>query len=219
MSCNPFMKTGRTYLVYARDIGGKLVTGLCTRTAEISDRQHELAVLRALRDGEVSMPRVVGHVSERRLQLNGSGGADRIPLERVRVSIEGGPNRAEAITENNGSFLITGLPAGNYSLKASLPRPYEYGRDAIEFRLRCLSEVSIVVARVPLFGTLSLADGSLPGWWPHTITAVAVDGNNRVPIKSRSVSTITQSDLRWSFVGLPPGRYLIGVDVFVNRGR
>src|SRR5262245_5450420 len=37
MSCNPFMKTGRTYLVYARDIGGKLVTGLCTRTAEISD--------------------------------------------------------------------------------------------------------------------------------------------------------------------------------------
>ena len=152
--------------------------------------------------------------------MDGSLNGDVIPLRKVPIRVESGAVARETTTDAAGAFLFTGLPPGTYSLSASLPEIFERGRDRIEgIRLQCLTELPLGYARVPIQGTLARHDGTATNPWYQTVTAVAISGAQDAPLESRSTWTGVQRDGKWSFDGLPPGRYFIGVHKFKPSGQ
>jgi hypothetical protein len=215
--CGFSFKANQTYLVYAYESQpGVLTTSICTRTGELSTRQHDVSVLREMKDGKTPTTRLFGKVTKWQLRVDGSLGSDVIPLGKVRVRSESGTFARETTTDATGTFLFTGLPPGNYALRLFLPERFERGGpDRINVvRVKCAVELNLYFARAPLQGTLSRHDGSPVRPWSRTVTAVAISGAQDAPSENRSTSTIVQLDGKWTFDGLPPGRYLIGVHAF-----
>ena len=187
-SCLFAFAAGRDYLVYARSAGGVLEAGLCSRTAELAGRKHELDVLRERRRG-APVPRLAGRIVEGRQRLDGHLGSEALPLAGTAVTAQQGTAVRRTVTDAEGSFVFLNLPAGVYKVSASLPAGYERvsGQDT-SVNVACYAQVDIGVSRVPLHGTLAIADGSLEST-PVTIHAFAIDRSVRVPSPDRSTFT------------------------------
>jgi hypothetical protein len=213
-------KPGEQYLVYAHAFDGRLVTNMCTRTAPLADRPDELEVLRELKRG-IRKTRLIGRVVEAR---GGSGGikAELLPLPAVRVTATGmkGAATYSATTDSNGDYRFTDIQPGAYSIRAHVPAPYPQNDAAYEktLILECAENVSFAVARVSLSGVLMRQVGRWGDLSGQTISAVAVGFNGAIADESRRMETYTDREGRWSFRGLPPGRYKVGVNVFRKVG-
>lgn len=211
-SCMYSFRAGHDYLVYAKYQEGVLYAFLCSRTGELADRKHDLAILRERRRG-TPVPRLAGRIAEGRQRVDGSLGSDVLPLSGVPVSASRGTATLRTVTDKDGRFLFLNPPAGDYRVTAELPRVYDrVNGQGATVRLGCYAEVNIGVFRVPLRGKLLTADGR-PESMPVTVHAFAVDGTPRRPAKERSTFTYLARDATWSLDRLPPGEYLVGVGV------
>ncbi|HET7697609.1 MAG TPA: carboxypeptidase regulatory-like domain-containing protein [Vicinamibacterales bacterium] len=210
-NCLASFAAGRDYLVYARIVGGSLEASLCSRTSELAGRQHEVDVLRERRRG-VTVPRLAGRITESRQRVDGTPGSDLLPLPRIAVTARRGPDVRRAVSDADGYFVFRNLAPGDYRVTADLPPGYERvaGNDAV-VRVACYADANIGVMRLPLHGTLALADGSRE-LNAVTIHAYAIDPATRAPSPGRMTFTyVNHLDGTWSFDGLPPGDYLIAV--------
>ncbi len=130
----PFV-AGTSYLVYAFNNNGRLMTGICGETAPEAMVSGALRELRALRDG--------GHVDN----LFGTVGIAPIgsweglvqsrPLANVPVyAIRRGGKRFAAKTDEHGVYAFPFLPPGTYRIKEDLPAGVVLPRHRNDYWLR-----------------------------------------------------------------------------------
>lgn len=108
----------RQYLVYAYERGGKLSTGICSRTRDISRAAEDLNYIQGLAKAKPGAT-IIGKVIRRQQKKN--GGYENLPLAGVTIIINDEPGR-ELKSDVNGQFRIEGLPAGSYEVKVSPPK-------------------------------------------------------------------------------------------------
>jgi hypothetical protein len=109
--CGYRFSQSKQYLVYAHEYEGKLHTGICNRTREISSASDDLSYIRGLKNvntggliyGEVHMAR-----------------EDRRAVSRARIVIDG-PDKKELTTDAKGSYRADRLQPGEYTIKIVMP--------------------------------------------------------------------------------------------------
>lgn len=114
----PFRK-GRKYLVYASEEQGRLITHVCAPTKPFDRAAADLEYLNAA--AASTGGRVYGIVRR----------ADRRSARKYMVVLDGGGQR-QTVTDANGAFEFTDVPAGSYTVRV-LPRDTEgaYGRQDV----------------------------------------------------------------------------------------
>ena len=121
--CGHSFKEGERYLVYAHRNGAKqlYVRAGSTRTRLLSEAKEDLDYIRGLSSAEPGS-RIFGSVVQRTLNLKKSE-FEAESLKNVRVTLEGGNQRFELLTDNEGRYEFKGLPQGTYRIRADVPAP------------------------------------------------------------------------------------------------
>ena len=76
----------------------------------------------------------------------------------------------------------------------------------------CLAEMFIPVAPLSISGILQIEDGR-PAGKDLQLRAARLDAENKMSFRQTTLA-FTDENGRWSFAGLPAGRYVIGVNTY-----
>jgi hypothetical protein len=231
-SCYSGFTEGDTYLVYAYgESETALYSGMCTRTNNRAWALDDIHYLRALLKG-VREPRVYGSVTRTENDLSKSTSAVVVPLEGIKVVVEGEGRRFEGVTDKQGLFSIDNVPDGAYKARPELPDKYmSYWPDEKEFVLGPNEE------GYPLAQQGDAAYARFRVGWNNTISGRILDaeGNlitrakpallsprpNDEPLVIEEESYDHREKGEYGFSGLTPGRYLLSVKIrapFKSRG-
>src|SRR5262245_42217383 len=127
----------------------------------------------------------------------------------VVVALSGG-RRFEAMTSGDGHYDLSGLPPGRYTVRVTLPPKLTPNEDnAVEVHDRGCAEINYrAVIDGRIVGRLLDAQGR-----PLSIETV-----NLLPVESRAEAfrplwNITNEDGSFHFTNLPPGKYILGVNI------
>lgn len=224
-SCGYFFEVGKEYLVYAYGASEvSLGTNICARTRSASNAQDDLGLLRAMKAG-VFETRIFGVVEKMEMSLDGSYGSAKydIPMSGIKVIAEGASGKFESVTDSTGHFRFVGLPVGEYEVNADLPKAYKIwarfesqaGRDKVEITdLERGAELRFVVQlNAPISGTVYDENGQPVGDQFEVVIA-KVDEDKKLISQAKSNIVFTDGSGGYAFDSLPPGRYLIGVNLF-----
>ena len=123
--CGFYFRTGERYLVYAHDLPqtGRLYTSICTRTNLLSEAGVDLDFLRKRGDPGRGAG-LEGTILEIGRDPKTNATPTRGMMKGVRVVAEGSGRKWEATTDDQGWFRFWGLPAGEYTVRAILPRNF-----------------------------------------------------------------------------------------------
>src|SRR5688500_17811072 len=118
--CGYEFKIGTSYLVYASEYNGKVVTNICTSTAPAARMQHVMRELRALGKGERAAD-LFGMIGTSSLSV----GVDPMELKplagkKVRVIGTHGSERSTT-TDDDGVYAFHNLPVDTYRLEVDPP--------------------------------------------------------------------------------------------------
>ncbi len=121
---------GESYLVYGYDHSGSALTsgplpyaGACTRTNGLAWAQDDIHYLRSMLKGRPE-PRVYGSVTRIDNSLGKEESSVATPMKGIKVVIEGGGKRFEAVTDEYGRYSLARLPDGRYKARPVLPEKY-----------------------------------------------------------------------------------------------
>jgi hypothetical protein len=219
-SCGYPFEVGKEYLVYAYGASeDSLGTGMCSRTSPASNAQDELSMLRSMKDG-VFETRIFGVIEKMEMNLNGAYGSSKydIPMSGIKVTAEGASGKFESFTDLTGHFRFAGLPVGEYEVIADVPKAYKAWT-----RFRRKIEITdsergaelgfIFQLNAPISGTVYDEDGR-PVGSQFEVTIAKVGEDKTLISGAKSNSAFTDKSGRYSFDSLPPGRYVIGVNIF-----
>ena len=118
--CGYQFNLGATYLVYASEYNGKLVTGICTLTSPAARMQATIRQLRALGKGE-RVADVFGMISTSPLSF-ADDPSEIKPLAGKRVRVIGSRNLEQSTTtDDEGIYSFPSLPADTYRLEVDPP--------------------------------------------------------------------------------------------------
>lgn len=227
-SCYAGLAAGETYLIYAGgDPGSLLYIGFCGRTSNVARAQDEVQFLRAMLKGAPE-PRVYGSVSRFDQDLSRDGASRVVPLEGIKVVVEGGGRRFEAVTDKLGLFSLAKIPDGEYKARPVLPDKYRgYWPAEEEFAL-----VSKPPEPYPPFSTPvgPAAFARFSAGWNNEIRGRVLDSEGN-PVKRAKVAVLLaraapnqplvvtedpydyREDGTYRYYGLTPGRYLLSVSI------
>ena len=240
--CGYHFKSGERYLVYAYGterealsssmsrtvIGGRssskqigaLTTSICSRTQPLSQAQDDLDLIRAVIKGK-PQARIFGTVHEFVSKLGDfEKDAEYKPKTGLTIKAEGVSGKYEAITDSGGRFRLDNLKPGKYKVTLILPPAYgmRYSFEKNEFEAQVTQgcwggEVDFTIqTNGSIRGRVYDAQGKPVGEQVQvSIIAYESAGNNMNVIKSRSEYTDEQG--RYDFDGVPPGRYLLGINI------
>ena len=123
--CGFSFRTGERYVVYAGDAPniGRLYTGICTRTSPVSEAGADLEFLRRLGDPSRGAG-VEGTILELVRDPKTNDVTTRGMMQGVRVVVESSGKHWDATTDAGGWFRVWGLPPGDYTVKAVLPKQF-----------------------------------------------------------------------------------------------
>jgi Prealbumin-like fold domain len=123
--CGYWFIRGERYLVYAfGDPQQRLATSICTRTRPVSEADNDLNFLRRLPpDGSgVTIQGMVNEAGERK----DDGGRKLKPLAGITITITSKDGKqTDLITDEKGSYEISGLKSDEYEVRATLPDYYD----------------------------------------------------------------------------------------------
>jgi len=210
----PF-RVGTKYLVYAHPSSEGLTASQCSRTRQLVAAGDDLSLLRQTAAGTIQS-RLSGAILEERLDLDGFymhnhliGGVPNVP-----ITVRGGGREYQARTDQTGQFTLLGLPRGKYEIDPQLPAPYgsPFGRTEPVDVDECFGEAFIFVARMTLTGETRAADGTSTGK-DLMLRVARLDANNQVTFDQTTLAFTTEGG-RWRLPGLPPGRYVLGINIW-----
>lgn len=123
-TCFVGFTVGETYLVYAQgESDSALSSHMCSRTSNLIGASADLHYLRALMKGEPE-PRVYGAITRSENDLSKSRSAVIVPMEGIKIIVEGTGGRFEAITDKQGLYSFANVPDGKYKAWPELPDKY-----------------------------------------------------------------------------------------------
>ncbi|MET0647277.1 MAG: carboxypeptidase regulatory-like domain-containing protein, partial [Pyrinomonadaceae bacterium] len=211
--CGYTFEVGKQYLVYGYDskAGGRIGTGICTRTRPLSEAADDLKFLRAVSDLPPGAT-IYGLAQRYTVDLEKHGAREPAgPIEGALVVATSGGSRQEVMTGGDGRYRLSGLAPGKYTVRVTLPEklsPFE--QRVVEVHDRGCAEVNIS----------AVTDGRVAGR--------LLDARG-LPLKGKSVDLLpigrdgkplprlwefTEDDGSFIYKQLPPGRYILAVNTF-----
>ncbi len=223
-SCYSGFTVGETYLVYAYgESEAALSSGMCTRTSNSAWALDDIHYIRALLKG-IPEPRVYGAITRVESDLSKSKSAVSIPLEGIKIIVEGEGRRFEAVTDKQGLFSMTNIPDGTYKARPELPDKYmsyypveeEFILGAQEEGYPRVQQGNGAYARFRI-GWNNKISGRILDAEGHPIirakAAILSARPNESPLVIEEDAYYYHSEGEYQFSGLTPGRYLISLKI------
>lgn len=224
-NCGYTFAVGERYVVYARRaVGGQLTTNMCG-TKRASAAAIDLAFLKEIA-GPPRGVRVFGHVRRLEYDLVSFSTRDYGGVAAARVQVVGDGVALQATTGPDGSYDFRDLPAGTYRVTVTppkglalaghpLPREDHHPPPPWSVTLTNPSECAEVWTwprtDAQISGVLLKPDGQPAD--EEEIDLIAVANATRRDKQIPHVSVRTDGDGRYTFAFIPPGRYLVGVNL------
>lgn len=211
-ACGYAFKPGVRYVVYAHQDGARLVSGLCSRTRPLSDAADDIRFLQSMPALQPAGARLYGSVVHGESDPVNGEYLDHGPVEGVLITVTGSKIAATR-TDAGGKYSLT-LPPGKYAVTATPPPGFSnrYLQQQIELSdVRACHDVSFGVrydGRIK--GALRLASGAPAG--EIKVEAMVVERVGRTDFVP-PFQAETDSGGVFELTDLPPGRYLVGVDL------
>jgi hypothetical protein len=213
-SCGYDFKIGRRYLVFATGGGGdgRLNVSLCSFTREFDGRGESADFLASLGAPETG-GRVFGSIQANYRSFEPRGdGMTRVPIElEVRLT---GDGRTVSTKTSGGRYSFARLPAGAYEVEIVMPDGYSTWRSTQPAEIpsaRACAEVDFYLAPAGrIAGMLASKTGAA-----ISEVEVQVTGADTPLHQSYLPFVSARSDARGHFEvrDLPPGRYVIGINL------
>lgn len=217
--CGYLFTEGERYLVYAhrnRNNNNLLdVLAGHTRTRLLSEAAEDLEYIRGLSSAEPGS-RVFGKVAQYTLNLKESR-YDAESLQNIKVTLDGNNQRQEVLSDSEGRYEFKRLPEATYRIRAELPTHLIYDEQKIKVTDRGCVPLDISARRKgQIAGRVLDLNGQSLIHVP--ISLVPADASHEeifAEAKDKFVwpFSLTNSEGRFSFSLLPPGRYLL----IINR--
>lgn len=205
---------GRRYLVYAEEgRDGRLYTSACEATKPLEKAGADLSFIRGLATAP-PLAAIYGNVEFGGRDFKDSSFRPE-PAAGLRVLVEGGGRRLEALTDARGDFAFEGLPPGSYSVKPLYPEHARGYVDTTPFALHARQCREV---------------GYRP-WWDGRIRGRVVEADGR-PVAGMRVWLIspeldisvranlmhsswvmTEEDGSFELTNVPRGRYQLVVNL------
>ncbi len=240
--CGYHFKAGERYLVYAYKAEGEalgssisrtvigprnssqkvgvLSTSICGRTQPLSQAQDDLDLIHAVIKGK-PQTRIFGTVYEYLSKLGGyEEGAKYKPKSGLMIRAEGISGKYEAVTDVNGRFRLDSLKPGKHKVTLVLPVTYgmRYSFQKNEFEAQVTqgcwgAEVDFTLqTNGRIRGRVYDAQGNPVGeQFQVSIVTSQSSRNSMDMLESRDEYTDKQG--RYEFDGVPPGSYLLGINI------
>jgi hypothetical protein len=208
--CGYDFKPGTKYLVYGYAVKGKpwVGTGICSRTRPLSEADEDLGFIRGLR-GAPPGGTIFGTARRYTVGLESRNWDEAGTVAGAKVVAESGGLRLEDVTDSEGRYGFEGLAPGKYTVRVEMPAhlsPQEV--QTVEVHDRGCAQIdyaAVIDGRVS--GKLLDAGGRSPG----TVTVNLLPAGTADPF--RALWDVTEADGSFEFKNLPPGRYLLGVNL------
>lgn len=202
---------GRTYLVYAeRDLNGELKDGMCTSSRDVEISGDDLQYLRRYFTGKTKgtiRGRVAASRDSSSLEFALDHGYAK-PVDGARIVVRKGVERWELKSHPDGSYEITGLPAGEYAVNAR-HEDYETGwaGDSIRISSRGCSIQNIALR------ARNLVEGSVLDSEGRPVEKIEVSLLSADPkMANAGYSAWTDYSGRFTFRWVTPGVYRLAAN-------
>jgi hypothetical protein len=212
-ACGFPFSIGREYIVYASaGPGGTLTTNVCSRTAADERAAGDLAYARGLATG-MPLGRIAGRVVLRYRDLARGRDVEK-PMLDIPVNLNGAGSSHSVRTDRAGGFSAGGLDAGTYALELTLPEGIRFrstiDRIALPDARSCADvKVSVIPDGRVTGRVLDRQRRPVGGLTVEVTTSSALASGQ---LQGERLQTITSRDGRYEFAGVPPGRFVVGIN-------
>jgi hypothetical protein len=210
--CGYDFVSGKRYLVYAYRIqDNHLATNICSPTKPYELANEDIKFLGALPSLAPGVT-IQGEI-KRQLHSVKSGDAKTVgPVADASLVVEGVEERREIRADAQGRYRASGLRPGKYKVTLSLPEELIVHRPEQEVTIAdrgCATVDYYVADNGRISGRVLDAEGQPAG----KVDMWLVDAEAYDPVRYYGMSARTDHDGRYSFTAVPPGRYLIAVNL------
>ena len=211
--CGYDFQAGKRYLVYAYRLtqGNRLATGICSRTKPYQAADEDIKFLGTL----PTLSSGVTIYGEIRRQLHSvkRGDAKSVgPVADVAVVVEGEGERREVRADAQGHYRVSGLRPGEYKVTLSLPEELTVHQPKQEVTIAdrgCAAVNYFVADNGRISGMVFDAEGQPI---PKVLISL-IEADDHDIERDYSKLERTDQDGRYSFTAVPPGRYLLALNV------
>lgn len=214
-ACGYDFKQGERYLVYAtRDTdGARLVTGRCSRTRLLTDAGEDLQFLATLFSSVDAQARVYGTITHWERNPATGAAVDYGPVPDVLVTVHTMGSTVDVSTDARGRYELT-VPPGTYEVTARPPAGFSPDglHQTIELRdaRACFATDFSVRFDGRIRGTVRRSSGEPAERAAVEMMALETVGKTGY---TETLRTLADASGNYEFREVPPGRYVVGVDL------
>jgi len=211
--CGYDFKMGERYIVYAHryDESNRLTTSICTRTKLLPKADEDLQFLRNLSSSAPGVT-IYGEIKRQRANIAKGDMTPLGPLADAALIVEGESERREIRTDEQGRYRLSGLGPGKLKVTLSLPDELTTYKPEQEVTIADRG-CAVVNYYVVDNGRISGRVFDPQGQPVSRLLVTLVEAESPDPVKSYNNLERVDDEGRYSFTSLPPGRYLIAVNL------
>jgi hypothetical protein len=217
-TCGYKFSVGREYVVYAAAGPGEtLVTTVCSRTTPVERGAADLAYARGLKIAAPS-GRITGRVVLRYRDLARGRDVEK-GLSETPLTLRNEDRTVSARTDRDGAFVAAGLDAGTYSLELDLPKSTRLKSAVDRVSLADARGCSAITVAVVPDGRVAgrVLDAQRRPVSGLTVDLSAASGIRPGAAAGERLQTTTGRDGGYEFAGVPPGRFVVGINTGQER--
>ncbi len=209
--CGYDFQRGTKYLIYGNKGRDKswVGTSICTRTRPLSEAAEDLSFIRSISKLPAGAA-IYGTAKQYNVNLETGAWDLAGPVAGAVVIASSGDRRLEQVTRDEGSYRFSNLGPGKYLVRVTLPTKLSPADDQnVEIHDRGCAEINYrVVIDGRIEGRLLDAGGQSAGIKTVDLLPLTNDGKTFRPLWA-----ITETDGSFKFKKLPPGRYLLAINL------
>jgi hypothetical protein len=211
--CGYDFRIGTRYVVYAYSFPktNRLGTGICTRTKPYDQADEDLEFLHGLTSQSTGVT-IYGEVKRGQKNVARGDSTTFSLLPDVNLIVEGESERREIRTDAEGRYHLAGLRPGKFKVTLLLPDElftYKPDQEISVADRGCAAVSYFVVDNGRLSGSVFDPEGQ-----PAPGVLLALMDADHADVK-KDYGNLTRADAQghYSFSALPPGRYLLAVNL------